>query len=55
MNLLKIPMDTKKREASKKLQALKYKHVKTDSDNDLGLTPFPKFIVLESTEDTPIT
>ena len=34
---------------------LKCTHAESDSDNDSDQTLFPKFIVLESMEETPIT
>ena len=40
---------------TKKKPKLKHPHTESDSDNDSDQTIFPKFIVLESMEDTPIT
>ena len=45
-------MDTKPNQKNTKLKRL---HAESDSDNDSDQTLFPKFIVLESMEDTPIT
>ena len=53
MKLSKIPMDTKI--TSKKPQTLKRPHAESDSNNDSDQTLFSKFILLELTEDTPIT
>ena len=48
-------MDTKQNQnSSKKKTKLKRPHAESDS-NDSDQTLFPKFIVLESMEDTPIT
>ena len=49
-------MDTKQNQnPSKKNPKLKRPHAEVDSKNDSDQTLFPKFIVLESIEDTPIT
>ena len=40
---------------SGKKTKLKRPHTESDSDNDSDQTLFPKFIMLESMEDTPIT
>ena len=56
MNSAKIPMDTKQNQnPSEKNPKLKRPHAESDSDNDSDQTLFPKFIMLESMEDTPIT
>ena len=48
--------DTKqKQNLSEKNPKLKRPHAESDSDIDSDQTLFPKFIALESTEDTPIT
>ena len=50
------PMDTKQNQnPSEKNPKLKCPHAEFNSNNDSDQTLFPKFIVLESTEDTPIT
>ena len=49
-------MDTKQNQnQSKKNPKLKRPHAESDSYNDSGQTLFPKFIMLEAMEDTPIT
>ena len=48
---LKIPYEYRKKTKAKQISQT---HVETYSDNELDQTLFPKFIVLESTEDTPI-
>ena len=54
VNSTKIPMDTNQN-PSKKTPKLKCPHAESDSDNDPDQTLFPKFILLESMEDSPIT
>ena len=49
-------MDIKQNQnPSEKNPNLKRLHAESDSDNDSDKTLFPKIIMLESTEDTPIT
>ena len=49
-------MDTKQNQnPSEKNPKLKHPFAESDSDNDSDQTFFPKYIVLESTENTPIT
>ena len=56
VNSAKISMDTKQNQnPSEKTPKLKHPYAESDSDNDSDQTLFPKFIVLESMEDTPIT
>ena len=55
VNSAKIPMDTNQNPSEKKNPRLKRPHAESDSNNDSDQTLFPKFIVLESMEDTPIT
>ena len=56
MNSAKIPIDTKQNQnPSEKTPKLKHPHEESDSNNDSNQTLFPKFIVLESMEDIPIT
>ena len=48
-------MDTNQNPSKKKKTKLKRPHAEADSDSDSDQTLFPKFIMLESMEDTPIT
>ena len=57
MNSAKTPIDTKQNQnpSKKNKTKLKHPHAESDSNNDSDQTLFPKFIMLESMEDTPIT